>query len=284
MNEMILREMGDIEKAAAAFSKSGYFTDALDQSKAIVKILAGKEMGFGPFASMTGIHIIQGKPVIGSNLMAAAVKSSGKYDYTVLECSDVSAEIQFTSGGVNIGTSKFTMADAKRAGVSGKDNWMKYPANMLFARAISNGVRWYCPDVFMSAVYVPGEIEDTPQPRAVIIDAPQPVSAPAPAPAPEPAPELDIQDVNIPRMSRESAEGCVNRKGERYGNIPADKLSFMYRALKKKAGSNDNSQDELESLLYKIDAIEALAYYRQNKATADEYRDDILASVGDDQN
>ena len=28
---------------------------------------------------------------------------------------------------------------------------------MLFARAISNGVKWYCPDVFGGPVYVPEE-------------------------------------------------------------------------------------------------------------------------------
>lgn len=31
---------------------------------------------------------------------------------------------------------------------------------MLFARALSNGVRWFCPDVFAgNVVYVPGELD-----------------------------------------------------------------------------------------------------------------------------
>ena len=30
---------------------------------------------------------------------------------------------------------------------------------MLFARAISNGVKWFTPDLFAGPVYVPGEIE-----------------------------------------------------------------------------------------------------------------------------
>lgn len=36
---------------------------------------------------------------------------------------------------------------------------MVYPQNMLFARAISSGVRRYCPDVFNgNLVYVPEEL------------------------------------------------------------------------------------------------------------------------------
>ncbi len=39
------------------------------------------------------------------------------------------------------------MDDAKKAGLSGKDVWKKYPRNMLFYRALTSGVRLYCPDV-----------------------------------------------------------------------------------------------------------------------------------------
>ena len=45
------------------------------------------------------------------------------------------------------------------AGLDSNTNWRKYPRNMLFARAISNGARWYCPDLFGgSPVYTPDEL------------------------------------------------------------------------------------------------------------------------------
>jgi len=51
------------------------------------------------------------------------------------------------------------MADAKAAGLDQKDNWKKYKRNMLFARALSNGQKWYAPDVFNGAtVYTPDEL------------------------------------------------------------------------------------------------------------------------------
>ncbi|RDT44717.1 hypothetical protein DXF87_27490, partial [Enterobacter roggenkampii] len=34
----------------------------------------------------------------------------------------------------------------------------KFPKNMLFARAMSNGVKWFTPDVFSGPVYTPEEL------------------------------------------------------------------------------------------------------------------------------
>ena len=64
-----------------AFAESGMFPDIKSAAQAIVKIQAGAELGIGPFQSMSGIHIISGKPTIGAGVMAAMVKGSGKYDY-----------------------------------------------------------------------------------------------------------------------------------------------------------------------------------------------------------
>lgn len=52
--------------------------------------------------------------------------------------------------------SKITEAEAKAAGTKNLD---KFPRNMLFARAMSNGTKWYTPDVFNgNLVYTPDEM------------------------------------------------------------------------------------------------------------------------------
>jgi hypothetical protein len=132
------------------------FPDIKSAAQAIVKIQAGSEIGIPPFASMSGIHIIQGKPTIGAGVMAAMVKGSNKYDYRVIESSELICSIDFFQGKEKIGNSTFTIADAKKAGTKNLD---KFPKNMLFARAMSNGVKWYTPDVFAGPVYVPEEME-----------------------------------------------------------------------------------------------------------------------------
>jgi hypothetical protein len=150
----------DMMSIAKAFAESGMFTDCKSVAQAVVKIQAGKEFGIQPFASMSGIHIIQGKPTIGAGLMAARVKGFGKYDYKLLQHDDTICSIEYfdKSKGTkeSLGISTFTIADAKKAGTKNLD---KFPKNMLFARAMSNGVKWYVPDIYETPVYVPEEME-----------------------------------------------------------------------------------------------------------------------------
>jgi hypothetical protein len=157
MKHEIIKTSADAISIGETFYKSGMFADIKSAQQAVVKIMAGAEMGISPFQAMSGIHIIQGKPTIGAGLMASRVKASGKYNYKVLEMTDKICSIEFTEGGQSIGTSTFTIEDAKKAGTKNID---RFPRNMLFARAMSNGVRWFCPDIYEGPVYVPEEMQE----------------------------------------------------------------------------------------------------------------------------
>jgi hypothetical protein len=148
--------ISELMNLAKAFAESGMFADTKSAAQAIVKIQAGQEIGIPPFAAMTGIHIIQGKPTIGAGLIASRLKGSGKYDYRVVDASEKVCSIDFYQGNTKIGNSTFTIEDARKALTKNID---KFPKNMLFARAISNGVKWYCPDIFSGPVYVPEEMQ-----------------------------------------------------------------------------------------------------------------------------
>jgi hypothetical protein len=173
----------DVMRLGDVLARSGMFADARQGAQAVVKILAGREMGFGEIAAMTGIHVINGRVSVGANLMASAVKKSGKYDYRVLEMSEQTCSIEFFQKEAgkweSLGKSAFTAADAKKAGTKNMD---KYARNMLFARAMSNGVRWYCPDALGGApVYTPEEMgADTDEEGNVIQAAAVEVAAPEP--------------------------------------------------------------------------------------------------------
>lgn len=156
-NELVKLSGSEIMSMGKAFHESGMFPDIKTAAQAVVKIQAGAEIGIPPFAAMSGIHIIQGKPTIGAGLIASAVKGSGKYDYRVTEQTEKNCSIDFFQGKEKLGTSSFSIEDAKKAQTKNID---KFPKNMLFARAISNGVKWYCPDVFSGPVYVPEEMEN----------------------------------------------------------------------------------------------------------------------------
>ncbi len=161
---IVLHSFEDLKRFCSATTASGYFKDAQDVAKAIVKVQAGMELGVPPIASMAGIHIVEGKPTLSSGLIASRIKASGKYRFVVKKHTETECELEFKEkldgAWETVGVSAFTMADASKAGIGGRPNWKRYPKNMLFARAISNGARWYCADIFTGAIYTTEEIQD----------------------------------------------------------------------------------------------------------------------------
>ncbi len=95
---------------------------------------------------------------------------SGRYDYRVVELTERVCKIAFFEQGQPIGVSEFSAADAARAGTQ---NMGKFPRNMLFARCISNGVKWFCPDIFLGApVYTPEELGATVDDDGTVVELP----------------------------------------------------------------------------------------------------------------
>lgn len=147
----------DIKAMAKDFHASGFFQSIKNPQQALVTIMAGRELGMGPFEAMSNIYVIQGRPAYYAHKYGDMIKRTGKYNYKVEKLTDTECVIDFTEDGKSIGKSEFTMDDAKKAGLGGV-NWTKYPRNMLYARAITNGARWYCPDAFNGAAYEPSEL------------------------------------------------------------------------------------------------------------------------------
>lgn len=166
----------ELYRVGKMLALSGYFDAKGNSDTAIAqiatKILAGREMGYPPFASVQGIHIIQGRPAVSANLMAAAVKAHPMYDYRVRIMTDKECVIEFFQRNgdkwESLGVSTFNESDARKAGTKNMD---KFARNMLFARAMSNGVRWFTPDCFSgNTVYVPEELGATVDGDGNVID------------------------------------------------------------------------------------------------------------------
>jgi hypothetical protein len=168
---------------AREMQKSNLFGELRNAGQALVKILAGRELGFGPVASLIDVHFIEGKPSIGSHLKAAAIKSSEKYDYDIVVSDDTTCELLFwerrlakggetrkgVPGWVELSPRiRLTLAEAKAKGWTNtskgpKATWLKTPADMLFARCVSIGYRRHCPDLTRGVlVYDPDELDAEP--------------------------------------------------------------------------------------------------------------------------
>ncbi len=175
--ELVKQEMSlnDTLTLGDTLARSGFFADSKGAAQAVAKILAGRELSIGPIAAMTGIHVINGRIALSANVLASLVKRSGKYNYRVREHTDTVCKIEFFEGAESVGFSEFTITDAKRAQTKNLD---KFPRNMLFARAMSNGVRWYAPDVTNGPAYTPEELgattdEDGNVVEGVVVETPE---------------------------------------------------------------------------------------------------------------
>jgi len=188
--------LAEVQTLGALLAKSGYFQDAKDAAQACVKVLAGQELGLPPIASMMGISLIKGKVTLSANLMAALIRQHG-YDFRVERLEQDGCTLSFLAkDGKELGKSTFTAKDAQAAGIRG-DMYNKYPRNMYFARAISNGAKWFTPEIFGGVpVYSDGELGEA---EGEVVQ-PEPAPQPAPVPArrveeakPAPAPLPDIE-------------------------------------------------------------------------------------------
>ncbi len=257
----VISSYDDVERAAVSMAKSGFFADAKQASQAVVKILAAREIGLGPFAGMTGVNIIQGKPAFGANIMAACVKKSGRYNYRVTEMSDNACAIEFMERidgkWTTSGESKFTIEDARKAGTKNLD---KFPRNMLFARAMSNGVRWYCPDVMNgSVVYTPEELgadvdEDGNVVEAQVVEVVQEA---------EPEPEADTVTVTQ-TFTIEDACKTTTSQGKAYGEMNVAGLKAMLSAMHAKIAKNGLSPEDKAEVEHKIKMAQIVLSAKEN--------------------
>ena len=163
-SELVIKQDMALSEIGALYAQSGFFKDSKQAAQAIVKIMSGQEIGVGPTAAMTGLHIIEGKVEIGAGLLARLVRQHPDYDYKILELNQERCRLSFSHKGEELGVEEFSIEDAERASlVKPGSPWEKYPKNMVFARAMSNGVNFYCPDVTGPRVYVEGEISQEAQ-------------------------------------------------------------------------------------------------------------------------
>ena len=218
-------------------------------SDAVMRIQAGAELGIGPHAAMAGILFIKGQQTFKANLVAALVKDSERYDYKIVDHDNNRCRIEWFEDGESVGFSEFTDEDRERAGLKkkgpkGDTNWGKYPRNMMFARALTQGARWYCPDIFTGGVYTAEEIQATVvegnEPQTELAKKDEPEDAEFEEPAPE-VPEDENGERPEPKKKATAAQGrsmatklLAQACGERAAQAREDLLREIPEGLPKK--------------------------------------------------
>lgn len=153
--------------AAERFATSGMvpktYTKSSDNPNAANKILVaweyGASLGLGMMPSLQGIAIISGNPVLWGDAALAVIMASGE-----LEDIDesVEGECTITRKGKRPKTIKFSMEDAKKAGLLTKAGpWISYPKRMLQMRVRAFALRDVFPDI-LKGMKIAEEVQDYP--------------------------------------------------------------------------------------------------------------------------
>jgi hypothetical protein len=161
-------ELRRVWRLANALYKSGLFRDVTHAEQAFGKIMLGRDLGLSPTQSLMVLDVVEGNVRVRSVQLAAWVRQHPNYDYDVVEHDDAHCVVEFFDvrpgpkrlmGGQmmpgeplkrSLGASSFSLEDAKKAGLikdHSRSPWRAHPRNMVWARAVSNGVRWFCPEV-----------------------------------------------------------------------------------------------------------------------------------------
>lgn len=141
-------------------------------------ILAGREMGLGPFTSLQHIHCIKGKIGQSAVLMRALIISRG-HQWEDGEITDTRAVVRGRrKGEAEWTTASFTADQARKAGIQ----LGGYPQDKLYARATVRLARRKFADVIMGMPYSAEELEDGEAPDDTPVPAANGHKPPDPSP------------------------------------------------------------------------------------------------------
>lgn len=143
---------------ATVVAKAGCFGfKTMEQAAALM--LVAQADGLHPAKAATHYHIINGKPSLTADAMLARFQGAGgRVNWDAYSDEGVTGTFSHPQGGSVAIT--WTIARAKKAGVGNLD---KFPAAMLRARCISEGVRTVYPGVIVG-MYTPEEASTFEQP------------------------------------------------------------------------------------------------------------------------
>ncbi len=256
-----IQEIEILTSLAATLSKSGLEAARKSPEQTLAIALLGRELGVPIMASLQNIYIsAQGKPSFSASLTASLLARGGVTWDIELNQSD-QAVVCFHRKGWKDVKSSFTMTEASQAGLTGKDAWRKYPADMLWARAFTRGARKIGPDLLAGfGGYTPDELggEDhdpefvpgrSASPPTTTTEAPRRVESKVVSPAPE---SVDVEEV--PSIHEEIRPNLLELIEEMLAEnsrlrLPKDLTLSNCIALLRGYRASGNTWEEIESRL-----------------------------------
>lgn len=149
----------------------------------LVAIQWGMELGLQPMQAMQNIAVINGRPALWGDAVIALVKSSPLCEYVYETDDGETATCKVKRRGEEEQIRTFSMADAKTAGLAGKQGpWAQYPKRMRQMRARGFALRDVFADV-LRGMPVAEELQDIPTERELNQSLPRKTDEPKVLPA-----------------------------------------------------------------------------------------------------
>ena len=123
-------------------------------------ILYGHEVGLPPMAALQLVNVIEGKPGLSAAGQRALILAHGHRIWVEEQTVTRATVCSQRRGEERVSTTTWTIDDAERARLRHKDNWTKYPRNMLVARATGDNARGNFMDVLAGLAYNLEELQD----------------------------------------------------------------------------------------------------------------------------
>lgn len=135
-------ELTVLAQLAVTFAQAGLVPRALQGKPAdvLLVLMTGRGLGIDPLVALRECHPIDGKVTVSPKLKLAIVRQRGLGEVWPDPANDGdqatwhAVRVDDTRGTVY--SASYSMADAQTAGLAGKDNWTKYPRQMLQWRAL----------------------------------------------------------------------------------------------------------------------------------------------------
>lgn len=223
----VLSDWDILRHQASVLVESKFLPVAVNTwQKATAIMMYGKELGMGPMEALQSIDVIQGKPTQKPQSMKAMVhKKLPGAIFRPIKLDDTEAVYEAARPGDPPVKYSFTMKDAEKLGLTGKDNWKKQPSVMLNWRCVGKVCRIVFPDCLSGVSYSAEEIN----PDLIVNDEGEVIEKPKESPPPskpEPKQEAPVVDVDhhdkpepIPEPSIETID-----TDELYTGTPAQKV------------------------------------------------------------
>jgi hypothetical protein len=133
----------DMQSMSSAIAKSGLF-GMKSPDQALALMLVAQAEGMHPATITQDYDIIQGKACRKTHsVLARFQQAGGKVEWHQLTDAIAEATFSHPSGGAL--KMSWTFEQAKKAGLTNKDNWRNYPRAMLRARVIAEAIRTVYP-------------------------------------------------------------------------------------------------------------------------------------------